>query len=497
MILQTVRRRTAFGKDGPSPGETNLTISTPQSSRTSGAANRRQVGETPEAEAAFRLMSETAHDIRSPLTTIRESIRLVHDGDLGTINDGQKECLAAAIDQCNCLDQMVGEMVQVERLRTGLPRARRSWVSLTSIRQAISETLRPWALPRDIRILWDGADNPNVNVFADASMIRRLVVNLVANAIRVTAEGESVLIRVQSVRDGEAMQWTVVDQGPGISEADLQEISKRQVSLGGGEGLGLTICRQLSALHFSPLQIESRVGTGTAVSFETAAGGPSSVAECWSRWRLQWRNPLRRPMPNDAAAAEDRKVRLARRIRIDNPTSIVILGSEGTQPRFEDRIAAGCVSLGAAMARQAADTFDKLLQTRSRMFDFVYRIDTRHWIWVFDANIGEAEHRLEEIDSIARVQIDNLRVSWSDPQMIPLDQRRTAARLSDLLVRQSLAAAKTRSGDHNQVRLGTAPIASSPVAANRLDEELHRLTERLGIQSAQIQQQAARLRPTR
>ncbi len=76
-------------------------------------------------------MSETAHDIRSPLTTIRESVRLVHDGDLGAVNDDQKSCLAAAIDQCNCLDQMVGEMVQVERLRTGLPRARRSWVSLT------------------------------------------------------------------------------------------------------------------------------------------------------------------------------------------------------------------------------------------------------------------------------------------------------------------------------------------------------------------------------
>ncbi len=116
--------------------------------------------------------------------------------------------------------------------------------------------------------------------------LRRLVVNLVTNSIRVTPEEGYVLIRLESIRNGEAIRWSVIDQGTGISESDMQRIADRQVSFGGGEGLGLSICRQLAALHFSPLQIRSRLGSGTEVSFETAAAGPRSVAQSWSRWRV-------------------------------------------------------------------------------------------------------------------------------------------------------------------------------------------------------------------
>jgi anti-sigma regulatory factor (Ser/Thr protein kinase) len=442
------------------------------------------------------MVSETAHDIRSPLTTIRESVRLVHDGELGAINAQQQHYLAAAVDQCNCLDQLVSELVQLERLRTGLPRARRGWVSVTNVRDTIDETLRPWALPRAIRILWDGADDPDVKIFADLAMIRRLVVNLVSNAIRVTAEGESVLIRIEPTRQGNALRWTVVDQGPGISSADLKEITEHRVSLGGGEGLGLTICRQLSALHFSNLQIESRVGTGTAVSFETATGGPGSVAESWARWRVKQRLPLQRPARRDAGSGNENNLRLPGQIRIDNPATVIELSGEGSEPEFDNRIAAGSVHLGAAMPSQAAEAFDVILQNHLRMFDFVYRIDARNWVWVFDADQSAAEQRIDEIKKIADQQIDNLRLSWSQPQTIPLDQHRTAARLSDLLVRHALSAAKTPIVENPEVVPG-APLPQSPVATERLEEELRRLSQRLNLQSEQIAKQAVRMRPTK
>ena len=76
--------------------------------------------------------------------------------------------MSAAIDQCNCVDQMVGEMVQVERLRTGLPRARRRWADVASIRESISDTLRPWTVPRSIKIIWDADAAPNAKAFVDA-----------------------------------------------------------------------------------------------------------------------------------------------------------------------------------------------------------------------------------------------------------------------------------------------------------------------------------------
>ena len=50
------------------------------------------------------------------------------------------------------------------------------------------------------------ADDPTMTVFADPAMLRRLIVNLVANSIRVTADGAPVLIRLQPIRDGEAIR---------------------------------------------------------------------------------------------------------------------------------------------------------------------------------------------------------------------------------------------------------------------------------------------------
>ena len=149
------------------------------------------------SEAAVRVMSETAHDLRAPLTTIRESVRLVRDGDLGDVTPGQTICLDSAIDQCHCMEQMINDMVQVERLRTGTPRVQRQWVSVQTVRKSIDETLRPWVMPRDIDVLWDGGEDPNLRIFADPAMLRRLIVNLVTNALRVTPQSGQILIRLQ------------------------------------------------------------------------------------------------------------------------------------------------------------------------------------------------------------------------------------------------------------------------------------------------------------
>ena len=73
-------------------------------------------------------------------------------------------------------------------------------------------------------------------------------------------------------------------RGIGISASDLEQIAAGHAPSRSVGGLGLLICRQLAAAHFSRLRVESRVGTGTAVSFITPTGGPSSIAPNWSRW---------------------------------------------------------------------------------------------------------------------------------------------------------------------------------------------------------------------
>lgn len=446
-------------------------------------------------EVAARLMSETAHDLRSPLNTVRESVRLVHDGDLGELNSDQKGFLASAMDQCDCINQMIDEMVQLERLRTGTPRANRRWVPVGEIRQAVDETLRPWALPRQIDVLWDAWDDPSATVFADPSMLRRLIVNLVTNAIRASQDNSRILIRLMRDRADEMIEWSVIDHGVGISARDMARISDRLFSSGGGEGLGLSICRQLAAVHFSPLQIRSRLGLGTEVGFKTPTSGPRSVANAWAQWRVGLRGPLHKPQHrtlNEAAAGDGSS---GSTVRLDPPSVAIELSHEATKPRCQDRLAAGVVSVGATVSRDAADAFDRLLQSQLQMFDFAYRVDTRHWVWIFDTDAHGVQDRIDSINDAASAQIGSTRTIWTEPQMIPIDQRRTQVRLSDLMVRESLSAStSSRVIDQNEVRLGTAPLVHSDVAENRLDVELRRLASQFQAQTSKLRQQAKNIR---
>ncbi len=427
--------------------------------------------EQPSAEQrAVRLLSETAHDLRSPLTTIRESVRLVRDGGAGPLSDEQRSFLATAIDQCDCVDQLVEELIQFDRLRTGVPRVRRQWVSIREVRHAVDETLRPWTTPRAVSIVWEGADDTALTTFADASILRRLIVNLIANAVRVTGEGDDVRIRLRPVRGGESVRWEIIDQGPGIDPARLQQISQHQVSQSEGEGIGLMISRQLAALHFSPLHVRSCVGTGTEVAFETPAGGPRSVAACWSRWRSSISagggTASQRPLLGESIHT-----------RFDPPAATVALSHEGGEPKMRDRLVAGTVSLGAAVPMSLADRFDELLQHQQRLYDLVYRAGIRHWVWCFDIDERHCEQRMDMITGAARAESDGMRLHWSRPQLIPVDHRRLKHRLQDWLVRQTLAAPTDSDGD--AVGAVTQPVRSSPIPAARLDHEVRWLVQRL------------------
>lgn len=289
------------------------------------------------------------------------------------------------------------------------------WVPISEIRKSIEETLRPWALPRKIDVLWDIMLDPETKVYADLGLVRRLVVNLATNAIRVTPEKGVVLVQLQCPRGSSVVRWAIIDRGGGIKRNVLKQMSGNcdfpdgndaaAVSTIGGEGLGLLISGQLAALHFSHLQICSRFGQGTEVSFKTVFGGPRGVADAWANWRMENRTALKKPRHRDG-----------RLQRVDRGNHL------------DDK------------------------------------------------------------------KIPDARMTWSDPQIIPICDRVTHSRLSDLLVRSTLAASSgTNISDQDEVRLGTLPIGESHVAAGRLDDEMRRLTKRFRSESRALTKQVKKL----
>ncbi|QEG00079.1 Histidine protein kinase DivJ [Stieleria maiorica] len=435
-------------------------------------------------ETVSRLISETAHDLRAPLSTIREAIRLVRDGELGAVSSAQGECLSAAIDQCNCAVQLVDEMVQSRRFDSGFPNVTRQWISIDELKAGVEATLQPWILPRGIHLLWDGPFEEGLKVYADVTLLRRLIVNLAGNAIRVTREGGPVLIRTHVNRDRGVMNWSIVDQGAGISPADLELISAGKAPAKSMGGLGLIISRQLAAAHFSTLRIESRVGTGTAVSFQTIVGGPAAVAARWVKWRSDLITIQQRKVLNeDHRVHEVRPSRTAnpsvalappRRVRIDVPSRMIEMGAGEVQPAFPDHVCLTTVSLGAAIPAASSDAFDALLQRSMRFTELAYRTGQRSWVIAWDADLQTGIAKRTELERQVHNEMEAMRMTWGAANVVPATPHPVygtplSSRLSDLIVRQTLAAAQQAVDDDDQTQATSDSMLASSAAATRLD----------------------------
>lgn len=441
-----------------------------------------------------RLVSSTAHDLRAPLSTIREAVRMVRDGEMGRLSTDQMQCLSAAIDQCNCASEMVDEMAQTREFETGFPNVHREWMSLGDLRHQIESTLQPWVLPRGIHLLWDGPFGGNQKIYGDRSLMRRLIVNLASNAIRVTREGGHVLIRASVSRPQNTVAWSVVDQGNGITPPDMDLIAAGKAPVRSDGGLGLMISRQLAAAHFSTLRIESRQGTGTAVSFTTPTGGPAAVVRQWAEFRRRQiarvengsfatTSVPRRSAPSEVRIRARNAIQVPRRVRIDVPARVVELSAGGWSPAFPSHMYVTSVTVGAAIPAATANAFDALLQKSLRISEFSYRTGRRTWTLVWDADGAAGSEKQAEFERRVQSELDSVRMTWGRPcLMCDVDDQRPnqlTSRLCDMVVRRSLYASQQSIPDADQVRPGAGAIGHSIEASERLTREIAWLKRRV------------------
>jgi hypothetical protein len=446
--------------------------------------------------AASRILSETAHDLRSPLTSVREAIRLVASGDMGAVNDGQADCLIGAIDLCDSMERLVVDMLQIERLQAGRLRPRRSWFSLNDVRINVTSALDSLLRPRQVSLVWDGIDANTPHVYGDMDKVSRLIANLAANAARETRERQSVLIRAAMMPERESMIVSVIDSGRGMDIDQWNDVARRGVSDHGSEGLGLSICRQLAAAHFSALTVVSREGRGTEVSFELPVGGASSVVMQWATWRSLQRMRVvpRRAIESDADAAEAFE---PCRFFEDEQTRLLLLHHDGPPPMVASSAMILTVAAGAMMPRKSVEAFDARLQQDQRLFDFVYRVHERCWVVVWDMRAEDVKARVAQLSTPVQDQdAGALRLSWSDARPLSIGSRQTATMLVDTITREVLGEREPAGMyDDDMASDGSSTLPGSMVPEERLRDELSRLSTRLSNRSERLCRQARSARP--
>ena len=225
-------------------------------------------------EIKDQFLSNVSHELRSPLTVVRQFNTIVLDGLAGELNPEQREYLEIAVRNADELRRMIEELLEATRTEGSRLSVERHQVQLADlITQAVTD-LQASAAAKRIAL---SADLPSglPAAIGDPIRTREVILNLVENAIKFTPEKGRIAVCARVSREFQGfMRVSVADTGPGIRHDDRERIFEQlyQVNPNAeagrkGIGLGLYICRELVSRQGGRIWVESEFGEGSTFCF--------------------------------------------------------------------------------------------------------------------------------------------------------------------------------------------------------------------------------------
>ena len=216
--------------------------------------------------AKSEVISAVAHELRSPLTSVKGfTSTLLHRWD--RFDDDHKKHLLATINaDADRVTRLIGELLDVSRLEAGrLPLSRRM-ISLDDITSRVVERIRPRADHHEIDFSFP---EHLPKVFADSDKIEQVLTNLVENAVKYTQGGR---ISVTGALQEEMVLVSVSDQGSGIAQEHRFQVfhkffRERGQAQSPGTGLGLYISKGLVEAHGGRIWVENGTDRGAIFCF--------------------------------------------------------------------------------------------------------------------------------------------------------------------------------------------------------------------------------------
>ncbi|MBS1701484.1 MAG: CHASE domain-containing protein [Armatimonadetes bacterium] len=216
-------------------------------------------------------LSTASHEMRTPLTIIREFASLVHDGVAGEPTEDQQASMVHILRNCDRMTTMLNDLLDLEKIQTGNIEIYRKKTDINALLSNCHQDFIVKCDRKHHRLVFD-APNDLPDVLADASLITQVMTNLLGNAHKFTPEHGT--ITISAVLNGDSIKVGVFDTGRGMRDADLKHIFEafKQVDRTDGPGikgtgLGLTITKRLVEMHSSSIEVASVLGEGSQFSF--------------------------------------------------------------------------------------------------------------------------------------------------------------------------------------------------------------------------------------
>jgi PAS domain S-box-containing protein len=219
-------------------------------------------------------LSHVSHELRSPLTAIKQFTTILLGGLAGELNKEQRDYQQIVLKNIRQLQAMIDDLLEVTRLETGKLTVEPERVSVMIAVTDTFNTLKGSARAKGVTLSYDLAPNlPSVH--ADPTRLRQILIILLDNAIKFTPEGGSVAIKAVILpHDTRLLLLEVSDTGVGINPEitehifeRLYQVSERTEGSRKGLGLGLYICKELVMRQGGTIWAKRRPQTGSTFSF--------------------------------------------------------------------------------------------------------------------------------------------------------------------------------------------------------------------------------------
>jgi PAS domain S-box-containing protein len=219
-------------------------------------------------------LSHVSHELRSPLTAIKQFTTILLGGLAGPLTGEQREYQLIVLKNIRQLQAMIDDLLEVTRLETGKLTVEPASVSVPDAVADTFETLQGTASAKGVTLTHDvPPDLPSAH--ADQTRLRQILIILLENAIKFTPVAGVVSVRVRHDQDNpEFLVIEVSDTGCGIPAENRDRVFERLYQAAAhiqesrkGLGLGLYICKELVTRQGGQISVSPRQPAGTTFSF--------------------------------------------------------------------------------------------------------------------------------------------------------------------------------------------------------------------------------------
>jgi PAS domain S-box-containing protein len=219
-------------------------------------------------------LSHVSHELRSPLTAIKQFTSILLGGIAGELNKEQRQYQEIVLKNIRQLQSMIDDLLEVTHLESGKLTVELERLSVADALNDTLNTLQETARAKGVSVTCElPSDLPAAH--ADRTRLRQILIILLDNAIKFTAGGGTVLLQAQLLRrDPRFLVFAVSDTGCGMSPEITKRIFERLYQVPElsepsrrGLGLGLFICKELVTRQGGHIWVESHPGKGSTFSF--------------------------------------------------------------------------------------------------------------------------------------------------------------------------------------------------------------------------------------